>query len=72
MIFGGYGIARAKRRAYQDLVEALGGDAQMADDLIASHVDGEPTLADLRWLVRHAREVESEIAEEEEPNDAPR
>ena len=66
MIFGGCGIDRAKRREYQNLVEALGGDVEMADDLIASHVEGEPTLADLRWLVRHAREVEDEIADEEQ------
>ena len=58
-------VATAKRRAYRRIVNACGGDWQLADDLIALFVEGEPTLGDLRAVAAHAREVAAEIAAEE-------
>ena len=55
MEIGGFGpVAQAKRRAYGEIVEACGGDAEMADDLVAA----------LRRIAAHAREVAAEIEEE--------
>jgi hypothetical protein len=56
--------AVARRRAFADLVDACGGDTEMADDLVAALADDPPSLDDLRRLVAHAREVAADIEEE--------
>lgn len=70
MEFHGTGaLAWAKRRAYGAIVEACGGDMELADELVASLAEADPpTLADLRMVAAHAREVAAEIeAEGREP-----
>ena len=65
MEFQGFGpSAVAQRREYARLVEACGGDAEMADDLIAALADDPPSLDDLGRLVAHAREVAADIEAE--------
>lgn len=65
MEFQGMGPrAVARRRAFAELVDACGGDLEMADDLVAALADDPPSLEDLRRLVAHAREVAADIAAE--------
>lgn len=65
MEFQGMGpMAVAKRRAFAELVSACGGDAEMADDLVAALAGDPPSLDDLRRLAAHAREVAADIADE--------
>lgn len=54
----------AKRRLFAQLVEACGGDAGMADDLVLALAGEEPTIGDLKRLLAHAREVAADIADE--------
>jgi hypothetical protein len=66
MEFPGTGhVATAKRLAYGRILEACGGDTEIADGLIGCFADGTPpTLADLRMVAAHAWEVTAEIEAE--------
>jgi len=65
MEFQGTGpMAEARRRAYAQLVDACGGDTEMADDLVAALAEDPPSPDDLRRLVSHAREVAADIEAE--------
>lgn len=65
-IFGHDLVALARRRAYRDVVEACGGDKELADDLIEGFAGGNPSLSDLRQIAAHARDVAAEIEAEDE------
>lgn len=66
MEFQGMGpMAQARRRAYGRIVDACGGDAEQADDMIAALFGDDPSLADLRGLAEDARMIAAEIEEEE-------
>ncbi len=62
----GFGLAvgngRDERRARDRILTACGGDAEMANDLIAAHAGENPTVADLVAVADHAEEVQADIA----------
>jgi len=66
MEFRGTGpIEEAKRRAYAHIADACGGDTEMADELVEWFAeDTPPSLADLRMVAAHAREVAADIEAE--------
>jgi hypothetical protein len=63
-------VETAKRRAYRLIVDACGGDAGIADELVESFAaDTPPSLSDLRRIAAHAREVAAEVAADTEGED---
>jgi len=57
--------AMAKRRAYQRILDACGGDTEMADELVEYFTDDTPpSLRDLRALAARA-EAAAESGEED-------